>query len=175
MTAGTALIRRSVASVGGGTVVKDTKTHAARRIALDPETLAALQRRRKRAEAQARACRCELDPGVFVFSAAPDGSAPLHLDTVTTSFQRPCRRLVDEHVASMGALARITASAEPSSRGGSPHGAFRHQMPRIARRAPPPGAPTGSDRHASGRQSDSISFSTRSSRLLNGSLHSTVR
>jgi integrase len=43
MAAGTALIRRSVASVAGGTVVKDTKTHAARRIALDPETLAALQ------------------------------------------------------------------------------------------------------------------------------------
>ena len=40
--AGTVLIRRSVASVAGGTVVKDTKTHAARRIALDPETLDAL-------------------------------------------------------------------------------------------------------------------------------------
>jgi integrase len=93
MAAGTALIRRSVASVAGGTVVKDTKTHAARRIALDPETLAALQRRRERAEALARACRCELDPAAFVFSSAPDGSAPLHPDTVTTSFQRLCRRL----------------------------------------------------------------------------------
>jgi integrase len=93
MAAGTALIRRSVASVAGGTVVKDTKTHAARRIALDPETVAALQRRRTRAEALASACCCELDPGAFVFSAAPDGSAALHPDTVTTSFQRLCRRL----------------------------------------------------------------------------------
>ena len=93
MAAGTAVIRRSVASVAGGTVVKDTKTHAARRIALDPETLAALQRRRQRAEALARACRCELDADAFVFSSAPDGSTPLHPDTVTTSFQRLCRRL----------------------------------------------------------------------------------
>ena len=74
-------------------VDEDTKTHAARRIALDPETLAALQRRRKRAEALARECRCELDPGAFVFSATPDGSAPRHPDTVTTSFHRLCRRL----------------------------------------------------------------------------------
>ena len=29
----------------------------------------------------------------FVFSAAPDGSAPLHPDTVTSGFQRLCRRL----------------------------------------------------------------------------------
>jgi integrase len=93
IASGTVLIRRSVASVAGGTVVKDTKTHSARRIALDPDTLAALQRRRFRAEALARACRCELDPGAFVFSAVPDGSAPLHPDTVTTSFQRLCRRL----------------------------------------------------------------------------------
>jgi integrase len=93
MAAGTALIRRSVASVAGGTVVKDTKTHAARRIALDPDTLAALMRRRKRAESLAHACRCEIDPNAFVFSSVPDGSTPLHPDTVTTSFQRLCRRL----------------------------------------------------------------------------------
>ena len=53
IAAGTALIRRSVASVAGGTVVKDTKTHAARRIALDPETLDALREPANRAEAVA--------------------------------------------------------------------------------------------------------------------------
>jgi hypothetical protein len=87
------LIRQSVASVAGGTVVKDTTTHAARRIALDAATLAAPRARRERAEALARACRRELGPDAFVFSAAPDGSAPLHPTRSTTSFQRLCRRL----------------------------------------------------------------------------------
>ena len=50
-------IRRSVASVPGGTIVQDTKTHAARRIALDPATLAVLARHRKAMKKRAKACR----------------------------------------------------------------------------------------------------------------------
>ena len=53
----TVTIRRSVASVAGGTVVKETKTHAARRIAVDAETLDALARRRERAAAAGRSVR----------------------------------------------------------------------------------------------------------------------
>ena len=88
-------IRRSVASVAGGTVVKDTKTHAARRIALDPDTLAVLAASPPTARATlARAVpgRASI-PTRFVFSSSRDGSAPLHPDTVTERLPRVCDRL----------------------------------------------------------------------------------
>ena len=56
--------------------MKDTKTP--RRIALDAETVTALDRRRKRALARAEPCRCELPPDSFVSSSTPEGSRPLH-------------------------------------------------------------------------------------------------
>jgi integrase len=88
----TVTIRRSVASVAGGTVVKETKTHAARRIAVDSETLDALDRRRERAVHLAEACRLAFDPDGYVFTSEPDGSRPLHPDTITGGFQRLCQR-----------------------------------------------------------------------------------
>jgi integrase len=90
--AGTLSIRRSVASVAGGTVVKDTKTHAARRIALDPETLLVLDAHRERLEYRAELCRVGLDQDGFVFTATLDGTQPLHPDTITGAFGRICRR-----------------------------------------------------------------------------------
>ena len=87
------VIRRSVASVPAGTFVKDTKTHSARRLAVDPETIDALHSRRVRADALAVMCRCAVASEAYVFSSSPDGSAPLHPDTVTGGFQRLCRRL----------------------------------------------------------------------------------
>ncbi len=89
---GTIYIRRSVASVAGGTIVKDTKTHAARRIAVDGDTLAVLARHRARMERRARACAVELSPDAFMFTSTGDGSEPLHPDTITGGFQRLCRR-----------------------------------------------------------------------------------
>jgi integrase len=86
--ASTVTIRRSVASIAGGTVVKETKTHAARRIAVDPETTEALAQRRDRAEQLAEACRVPLKSDGFVFTSEPDGSRPLHPDTITGGFQR---------------------------------------------------------------------------------------
>jgi integrase len=85
-------IRRSVASVAGGTVVKDTKTHSARRIALDPETLSVLDTHRERLEYRAALCRVAVDQDGFVFTATLDGSQPLHPDTITGAFGRICRR-----------------------------------------------------------------------------------
>jgi integrase len=90
--AGTLSIRRSVASVAGGTVVKDTKTHSARRIALDPETLSVLDTHRERLEYRAALCRVAVDQDGFVFTATLDGSQPLHPDTITGAFGRICRR-----------------------------------------------------------------------------------
>jgi integrase len=90
--AGTLSIRRSVASVAGGTVVKGTKTHSARRIALDPETLSVLDTHRERLEYRAALCRVAVDQDGFVFTATLDGSQPLHPDTITGAFGRICRR-----------------------------------------------------------------------------------
>jgi integrase len=81
-------IKRSIASVAGGTVVKDTKTHASRRIALDDATVAVLDEQRRRLEERAIACEVELDPDGYVFTEAADGTDPLHPDTITGRFTR---------------------------------------------------------------------------------------
>jgi integrase len=86
-------IQRSVASVAGGTIVKDTKTHADRRIAIDPDTVAVLDAHRKGQERRAELCRVKLGPDAYIFTSEPDGSAPLHPDTITGAFQRICHRL----------------------------------------------------------------------------------
>ena len=93
LQAGTISIRRSVASVTGGTIVKDTKTHAARRIAVDRDTLAVLARHRARLEALAAAAQMELPLDGFVFTSSFDGHQPLPPDTVTGGFQRLCKRV----------------------------------------------------------------------------------
>jgi integrase len=92
------LIRRSIASVAGGTVEKDTKTHAARRVAVDAETLAVLARQRQRMEARSAACRLAFNTDGFVFTQTADGSQPLHPDTITNGFRRLCVRLGIEGV-----------------------------------------------------------------------------
>ena len=91
--AGTVSIHRSVATVAGGIVIKDTKTHAARRIAIDSETLAALARQRVRMEERARICRLAFNEDSFVFTSEADGSHPLHPDTITGGFRRLCDKV----------------------------------------------------------------------------------
>lgn len=85
-------IRRSVATVAGGTVEKDTKTHAARRIALDEATIAVLRHHRRRMEERATVALTELDPKAFVFTESADGARPLHPDSITGAFRRLCKR-----------------------------------------------------------------------------------
>jgi integrase len=85
----TLVVERSVVAVSGkGTVEKDTKTHAARRIALDAATLEVLVAHREALEQQAEACGVELVEDAFVFSHAPDGSRPWHPDNVSGAFAR---------------------------------------------------------------------------------------
>ena len=64
----TVTICRSVASVAGGTVVKETKTHAARRIAVDAETLDALAATTGRVRDTGEVCGLDFDPNGFVFT-----------------------------------------------------------------------------------------------------------
>ena len=91
--AGTVSIHRSVATVAGGIVIKDTKTHAARRIAIDPKTLASLARQRVRMEQRAAVCRLVFNEDGFVFTSEADGSHPLHPDTITGGFRRLCDKV----------------------------------------------------------------------------------
>ena len=83
-------IQRSVASIAGGTIVKDTKTHAARRIALDDDTIEILDRQRARLEHRAEACELAFNEDGYVFTTTADGADPLHPDTITSAFGRVC-------------------------------------------------------------------------------------
>ena len=81
-------IKRSIASVPGGTIVKDTKTHAARRISLDDDTIAILELQRDRVKHRAAMCELAFNDDGYVFTATADGSDPLHPDTITKGFGR---------------------------------------------------------------------------------------
>ncbi len=61
-------------------VVKDTKTHATARLALDDETVDVLRALRARNIRCALACGVGLADGAFVFSPLPDGSEPWSID-----------------------------------------------------------------------------------------------
>ena len=72
--------------------MKDTKTHAARRIALDADTIDMWLRRLERAQSFAGLAGCQLPDEGFGLTTQPDGSTPLHPDTVTKNFRRLSRR-----------------------------------------------------------------------------------
>jgi len=79
------VIRRSVIDVRG-VEVKDTKTHAARRLAIDPATLELLLERRKAAEETAAAFDVALDPHAYLFSFDPTCARPVRPDGMTNRF-----------------------------------------------------------------------------------------
>jgi integrase len=85
-------IRRALAIVEGKVIEKDTKTHQARRIAIDPATLAALETHRMQIED--RALRLGLVSGVdgLVFSSDDHRQRPWRPDVVTNRFIRLCRK-----------------------------------------------------------------------------------
>jgi integrase len=101
--AGELLIERSVVTgEDGRLVVKSTKTHAARRIALDAGTVAVLVAHRGRMEERARLAfdgtdlkfegRDLLSLRSFVWSDDLDGKTPWRPDRVTQAFRKLCAR-----------------------------------------------------------------------------------
>lgn len=87
------VIRRSVVEAAHSVVVeKDTKTHASRRIALDPGTAYALGEHHQRAVSRASACDADLPEAAHVFSRDPDGRRPWAPNDVTKAFIRVRRR-----------------------------------------------------------------------------------
>lgn len=91
-------IGRAIVAIQGGLVEKDTKTHAARRIALDPGTLAVLAEQHSDAMQRADAADAELLPTAYVFSAEPDGRIPWTPTTVTKWFRSTCDAVGIENV-----------------------------------------------------------------------------
>jgi integrase len=88
LVSGVIEIRRGVVHGRRGVVEKDTKTHAVRRVALDPSAVQFLVAHRERCEHVAAMFGIVLSDSAFVFSHAPDGSRPWRPDVVTHAFVR---------------------------------------------------------------------------------------
>lgn len=86
----TGVVRISRGIVDGidGFTEKDTKTHAARRIAIDAGTVDALRKHRAAAEHVAEACGVDLPSKSFVFSSSPEGAKSWNPVQMTQTFAR---------------------------------------------------------------------------------------
>lgn len=71
-----------------GVIEKDTKTHASRRIALDPATVSVIEAHRQRMNARATECAAHAANEAHVFSVDPDGDRPWTPNEVTKRFIR---------------------------------------------------------------------------------------
>ena len=83
----TLTIERSITDLPGGPAEKDTKTHANRRLALDPGTLAVFEEQRSVVVMRALEASSELTEDAYVFSREPDGLVPLIPGNITKRFQ----------------------------------------------------------------------------------------
>ena len=90
---GTLTLRAVLADVPGEVSVKDTETHATRRIALDPSTIEVFRRQRARVEDRAGLAGVTLPAMAYVWSQALDASIPYRPDRVTASFVTVRNRL----------------------------------------------------------------------------------
>jgi len=81
----TVTVARSISDAGRTISVKGTKTHQARRLALDPGTVEVLLAQRERAQARANAAATTLSPSSYVWSQAVDSCEPYRPDRVSGS------------------------------------------------------------------------------------------
>jgi integrase len=95
---GTLTIARSISDAGAEVAVKDTKTHQARRIALDPSTVNVLREHHALAEERAQAAGATLWSSGYVWSQDLDASTPYRPDRVTGAFRSLRDRLDLPHV-----------------------------------------------------------------------------
>jgi integrase len=90
---GTLSLSRSIGQRGRRRWEKDTKSHQARRLAVDDQSVALLSAHRAQCEGRARAVDAELSTDAFVFSKAPDGSTHLVPDSVSQRYAKLAGRL----------------------------------------------------------------------------------
>jgi integrase len=83
----TLIVESAIIEVEGGLLEKDTKTHASRRIAIDPGTMAIFAAQRAYADGLADFVGAELTDDAYIFSNEPDGLLPWAPDYVTKRFQ----------------------------------------------------------------------------------------
>lgn len=95
---GTLLIAESISDVPGSQTVKDTKTHAVRRIALSDEAVGRLAAHRRWQDRTAAVADIPLAPDPYVCSQDPAGSVPYRPDRVTGTFCRLRDRLELPHI-----------------------------------------------------------------------------
>ena len=84
---GTMTIARSISDAGREVAVKDTKTHQARRIALDETTVGVLRAHRSQVDGRAAEAAVTLAPSAYVWSQSLDASVPYRPDRVTGTFR----------------------------------------------------------------------------------------
>ncbi|MGH8993309.1 MAG: site-specific integrase, partial [Acidimicrobiia bacterium] len=92
LASGVLTIARGAVKGKNGLVVKDTKTHGTRRIALDRATVALLAAHRQAAESVAGACDTMLLDDAYVFSDDPEGQSSWRPWLVTQAFARLAAR-----------------------------------------------------------------------------------
>ncbi len=90
--------RNLIEAEGGACIEKDTKTHQARRIALDATTILMMERHRVTSKERADAAGVERLENAFVFSRSSSGSEPWLPGSQTQRFKTLCRRLGIEGV-----------------------------------------------------------------------------
>jgi integrase len=83
----TMVVARSISDTPGSVVVKDTKTHAARRMALDPLTVEVLRLQRTVCDERAAAAGVTIDTTGFIWSQAVDASKPYRPIRVSGTFR----------------------------------------------------------------------------------------
>ena len=91
--AGDVLVSRNYVESTSGRREKDTKTHQARRIALDEVTIGVLREHHERCRQRAQACGTSLLPDGFVFSRSVDGHDPTIPHTASQRLARLAKRV----------------------------------------------------------------------------------
>jgi integrase len=86
-------LQRSNAQPKSGLKEKTTKTRQQRRVTIDPQTVALLTAHRQACEQRCAALGVDLDPAAYLFSPAPDGSAPWPPRSLTLKYGRLARKL----------------------------------------------------------------------------------
>lgn len=93
LVAGVLTIRRNLVSHNGQTIVKDTKTHQMRRIALDEATVEILDAHRKRCAKRCTDIGAVLEDDSYVFSYSPDHRRPCNPSAITHRYARMTAKL----------------------------------------------------------------------------------
>ena len=86
-------VSRSTSQPKSGIKEKDTKNEGERRVGLDAQTMELLAEHRRRMSTQLASLGSDLTADAFIFSGAPDCSAPLHPRSVTQRYRRMAIRL----------------------------------------------------------------------------------